>query len=385
MPKHGYAAFAPSDVADARRGFPSTISAGTRRARPGVPGPPVARRVLRRRAGLPGVPLQRRPRRAARRALRGGLPPVARGAGDRLAEHQRELYGSVVKTGGSWWKPDFSFNRTDIPWIGDFLDPPTDHSQPEAFESHAVWIPTTTVAVNVPEAVLPFFLLRIDRRTTTRRSTSRTASRCPAAGSCAPTARCRGSTSAPLLDRHADDPFFRSLVLRGTLIVRRNGYLADLDELARDACQIADALRRRLAGRPRPFTDALPAPHSHHPRSPRPGATATRSSPRAWAYRGGRGRLPPRVPVARRARPRRRGHARGARARRARPARLLRRAQPARRRARPRRGAAPMDGPPTPPGGERHRTSTSSTSNATAWPCSGACAPRASTARSRRT
>ena len=62
----------------------------------------------------------------------------------------------------SWWRP--SFNRTDIPFIGDFLDPPETKGEPEAFESNAVWIPTTTVAINVPEAVLPFFLARIDRR-----------------------------------------------------------------------------------------------------------------------------------------------------------------------------------------------------------------------------
>ena len=55
-----------------------------------------------------------------------------------------------------------------------------------------------------------------------------------------------------MLDRHADDPFFQVLVLRGTLIVRRNGFLADLDELARDACEIADALQPP----PRPWTRA---------------------------------------------------------------------------------------------------------------------------------
>ena len=54
-------------------------------------------------------------------------------------------------------------------------------------------------------------------------------------------------------------------MLRGTLIVRRNGFLADLDELARDACEIADALRAASPIDPRPFSEALPAPHSHHP------------------------------------------------------------------------------------------------------------------------
>ena len=54
-------------------------------------------------------------------------------------------------------------------------------------------------------------------------------------------------------------------VLRGTVIVRRNGYLADLDELTRDACAIADALAAASPSDPRPFADPLPAPHSHHP------------------------------------------------------------------------------------------------------------------------
>ena len=48
-------------------------------------------------------------------------------------------------------------NRTDIPIIGDFLDPPTDDSPREPFDTNAVWIPTTTVATaaTVYHAVSP--------------------------------------------------------------------------------------------------------------------------------------------------------------------------------------------------------------------------------------
>ena len=46
--------------------------------------------------------------------------------------------------------------------------------------------------------------------------------------------------------RRADDPFFQMLILRGTLLVRRNGYLRDpqeLDALTSDAAVLAQAAR----------------------------------------------------------------------------------------------------------------------------------------------
>jgi hypothetical protein len=70
-----------------------------------------------------------------------------------------------------------------------------------------------------------------------------------------------------VLARHRDDPFFQVLLLRGTLIVRRNGFLQDLDALARDACALADAFQAAAAAQldPQPFDAPLPAPHTIHP------------------------------------------------------------------------------------------------------------------------
>src|SRR5215217_5761499 len=164
MSRHGYAAFAAADVADARRRRPAvdlrdyaatrglewldrTSPAGFSAAVPGFE----AYRYNVARGVLPGGRFG---------ALFHQLLEVPVTGSPNISG---TLYGSVVKTGGRWWMPSLP-DRTDIPFIGDFLDPRNDDRPPEAFESHTVWIPTTTVAVNVPEAALPYFLTRIDRR-----------------------------------------------------------------------------------------------------------------------------------------------------------------------------------------------------------------------------
>jgi hypothetical protein len=261
---HGYAAFAPADVKDARRGHPATSLAGYATER--------GLEWLDRRsaagfsAAFPGFEEYRY------NAVRGMLPGGRFG----VLFHQLlevpvtgspnisgTLYGSKVKVKGRgwWWLPD----RTDIPYIGQFLDTPTDPGEPDAFESHAVWIPTTTVAINVPEAALPFFLTRIDRRH------HHAPFDFPHQERLADGWRLRAHGPVPDLDldavlaRHADDPFFQILALRGTVIVRRNGYQTDIDALARDACAIADAFAAASPSHAQPFASALPAPRSHHP------------------------------------------------------------------------------------------------------------------------
>ena len=57
-----------------------------------------------------------------------------------------------------------SFNRTDIPFIGDFLDPPTDHSPPEPYDNDSAWVPCTVAALHVPETAAVLGQLRLDRR-----------------------------------------------------------------------------------------------------------------------------------------------------------------------------------------------------------------------------
>lgn len=95
-----------------------------------------------------------------------------------------------------------------------------------------------------------------------------------------------------VLARRAPDPYFGVLLLRGTLVVRRNGFVLDpgeLDRLAVDTCTIADAVRDACLPElaPRSLTEPLPSPRSSIPRSTRPGATAASRSPpgSAWPWR----------------------------------------------------------------------------------------------------
>jgi hypothetical protein len=264
MSKHGYAAFAPQDVEDARRGRPATDLRGYAQAR--------GLQWLDRRspagfsAAVPGFEAYRF------NVVRGLLPGGRYGTMfhqllevpvTRSPNISGRLYGSVVKVKGRWWLP----NRTDLPFIGDFLDPPSDDRPPEAFDSHAVWIPTTTVAVNVPETALPYFLIRIDRRD--RHAPFDFPHKRPLTDGWR--LRAHAPVAIPpigeILARHRDDPYFGVLLLRGTLIVRRNGFVADLDALARDACELAGAFRAAALAQldPQPFETALPAPHTTHP------------------------------------------------------------------------------------------------------------------------
>jgi hypothetical protein len=174
-------------------------------------------------------------------------------------------------------------NRTDIPFIGNFLDPPADDRPAEAFDSQAVWIPTTTAAINVPESVLALCLVRIDRRRhhapfnfDHRRELDEfdlSGWHLRAHGSEPPDALLARLLSGQVIDvfrRRAEDPLFQVLLLRGTLLVRRNGYLLDaaaLDRLAADARLLADSARTACLpeARPRPFEEPLPGPHSDNP------------------------------------------------------------------------------------------------------------------------
>jgi hypothetical protein len=262
VPSRGYAAFAPADVADARRGHPAFSLEGYAAER--------GLEWLDRQsaagyaAALPGFAEYRF--NVARGVLPGGRHgvlfhqllevPVTR-----WPNISGTLHGTKVRIKGRWLIPD----RTDIPWIGPFLNPRSDEGPPEAFDSHAVWIPTTTVAINVPETALPYFLTRIDRRD--KHAPFDFPHQQALAGGWR--LRAHGAVPDPRIDailaRHEQDPYFAVHVLRGTVIVRRNGFLADVDELARDACVIADALAAASPSEPRPFGTPLPAPHAHHP------------------------------------------------------------------------------------------------------------------------
>ena len=272
---HGFAALAPGDVADAKRGRPDVDLRDYAQAR--------GLEWLDRNsaagflAAIPGFEEYRF--NVMRGTLRGGeygvlfhqaLEVPVTGS----PSISTTLYATVVKTGGRWWMPSMP-NRTDIPIIGDFLDPPTDHSPVEAFDSHAVWIPATTAAVNVPEAALPLYLTRIDRLHHHAPFDFAHASKLDDHG--LPGWRLR--TQEPVRDdlvrrilngpvmemlRRNEEGFFQLLVLRGTVIARRNGYLSDsgeLDRLSDDVSVFAGAVRAacRSESVPRPFAAELPA------------------------------------------------------------------------------------------------------------------------------
>lgn len=174
-------------------------------------------------------------------------------------------------------------NRTDIPVIGDFLDPPTDNSPREPFDTNAVWIPTTVVGTHVPESVLPLFLTRLDRRDKLSPYDFDQRRELGAAGLPDWRLRTHGTPVSDellhrlltpavreVLARRANDHYFGVLILRGTMVVRRNGFVmdpAELDRLAVDTCTIADAVRDACLPElaPRPLTEPLPSPRSEHP------------------------------------------------------------------------------------------------------------------------
>jgi hypothetical protein len=281
--QHGFAAFAPEDVADARAGQPpgDLRAYGAERGLAWLD----RARPLGFTAASPGFDEYRFS------VLRGALPGGRYG----VLMHQLmevpvtgspnvsgQLYGSVVKSGGRWWSLSLP-NRTDIPIIGAFLDPSDDDSPREPFDTNAVWIPTTVVATHVPESVLPLFLTRLDRRDKLSPYDFDQRRDLGAAGAPEWRLRTHGTPVSDellhrlltpavreVLARRADDHYFGVLLLRGTLIVRRNGFVldpAELDRLAVDMCTIADAVRDACLPElsPRSLIEPLPSPRSEHP------------------------------------------------------------------------------------------------------------------------
>jgi hypothetical protein len=266
--KHGYAALAPQDVADAKAG---TSGVDLR--------PYAAERGLEVitgsmpagfRAAVPAWP------EYLENVMRGVLPGGEYG----LLYHEKlelpntggmsgTLYAKV--TGKASWKDALRFNRTDIPIIGDFLDPPSDHSPPEPYDNDSAWVPCTVATLHAPEtaAVLP--QLRLDRRhhhgqydfehhrtlaggwhLRTGDGTDEAALARLLAG------------PVPGVLAGVDAALLQVVVLHGTLILRRNGYLkepAALDAHATLAAFVAGELRAAClpAAQPRPFTEPLPS------------------------------------------------------------------------------------------------------------------------------
>jgi hypothetical protein len=261
--KHGYAALAREDVADAKRGHPD-VDLSDYAAHHGL-------ETLRNgtaagfRAALPVFEEYRF------NVLHGPLP----GGCDGLLFHELmevahrgsasisgSLYGVFARTPGRWRFRDFLPDRSDIPIIGELLsvleNPREDTSPPVPFGTESVWIPCTVAATHVPEATQPLQRFRLDRRHHHAPYDFPHHRRLDGVGlpgwhlragpepSDELLARVLGGPLRELLHRR-DDRFFQLLVLRGTLIARRNGFAKDaaaLDELASDLAVAARAIRR---------------------------------------------------------------------------------------------------------------------------------------------
>ncbi|HYI18754.1 MAG TPA: hypothetical protein VD836_08580 [Solirubrobacteraceae bacterium] len=265
--KHGYAALAPQDVPDAKAGT-SGVDLRAYAAERGlevITGSTPAGY----RAAVPAWP------EYLENVMRGVLPGGEYG----LLYHEKlelpttggmsgTLYAKV--TGKASWKDAFRFNRTDLPFIGDFLDPPTDHSPPEPYDNDSAWVPCTVAALHVPETAAVLGQLRLDRRhhhgqydfAQHRTLPGGWHLRTGADADEAAVARVLGGPLPGVL-AGIDAALLQVVVLHGTLILRRNGYLkepAALDAHASLAAFAAGELRAAClpATRPQAFAEPLP-------------------------------------------------------------------------------------------------------------------------------
>jgi hypothetical protein len=274
--KHGYAAFAPEDVEDASRRRPAVSLEGYA-ASWGL--------EFKGRGGLAGF-------RGALPAfddyafnlLRGVLPGGRFGILYHELLHTHRDGGSsmpgtfhAVRTGSAGGLLSGLIpNRTDIPVLGNFLDPPTAKGDLEPFEAGGAWSPVTTAATLVPETVAGVGALTLTVRHRTPGLDARhnlDLTRFGLAGwrGVVPDrlddVRLAGLLSPAVVAALAPLttlPFAQVRVDRGTVTVRRNGYLADpaaLDAFAATLCAVADGLRdASLAALPPAADVARPLP-----------------------------------------------------------------------------------------------------------------------------
>jgi hypothetical protein len=271
---HGYAAFEPADVADAKRGRPDFDLRAYAEERGlellGQADPPLAGW----KQALPRFP------EYAFNMVRGALPGgrygllwheaweiPATGEGDSLRfEVPGEYYGVHYKgVGSATW-------LNLIPFIGWMFGKDRSHVLEEPFGLNRIWVPCTVVTVRVSEpiGVAPHFAFMQDEHC--GRGVGRDLSQFGLSDR-----RLFAEPALPddMLARFMEDPhrfvhlgwvggYFVVRFQCGTLVLRRNGFLRDpamLDKLAMDACavaqQFADACLARTE--PQPFEAELPA------------------------------------------------------------------------------------------------------------------------------
>ncbi len=272
---HGYAAFAREDVADAKRGRPEGTLEEYARSRG------LEFRGRGRLAGFRMVLPQWEEEQ--HNLMRGVLPGGRFGVllHQLLQTHTNDgstgisgTFHGVRPSSPGLLRSTFSFNRTDIPVIGDFLDPPTDDTPREPFDVHGAWAPVTTIGMLVPEtnALLPRAIITLQSRVP--RLQSRGSFDLDDYG--APgfrlypgedvdrdaLTRLVGGPAMGALARLAH-PYAEARIDYGTLTARRNGYVSDpaaLDEFAQTVSALADAVVAAAdSGVRQPFAEPLPA------------------------------------------------------------------------------------------------------------------------------
>lgn len=266
----GYAALAPGDVADARRRRPDVDLSAYAAARG------LDALGSQNAAGYFAVmPLDEELQfNVVRGVLPGGRDgilfhwlrawPVDNG-GSAVGTFYGKVWAPPLEKG--WWKP----TRHDIPWIGWLFNPE------EADYESAIGVPCSVAATLLPEASLVGDFT-IDNRARPKFGGNRIklAERGIAGGyelvhDDAPPPEevldrllAPGSIWRTLLQSGAGNALHELHVSRGTVAVRRNGWVTEeaaLDGLASSACLAAEALREAVLplAQPLPFSAELPA------------------------------------------------------------------------------------------------------------------------------
>lgn len=250
---HGTSAFARADIDDARRRRPATELHDYARER-GLEFHGQAQ-LAGFRMALPAFPEEMH--NAMRGVLPGGrfgvlLHQVVQTHANGVTGIQGTFHGVRTSDPEPFWRA-FIPNRTDIPFIGGFLNPPTDKAPRRAFDTAGAWAPATTVAIPVPETgvALPGVAFLQTARTAARGGDIRDIgvpgwrAHALAPLDDAALARLADGPATEVLHQ-LDVPWAEVRADHAMLTVRRNGYVTDpaqLDDLARLACVFADALR----------------------------------------------------------------------------------------------------------------------------------------------
>ena len=294
MGEHGYAAFAPEDREDAKRRHPAvTLEAYAAERGLEFRGQGM---LAGFRGALPAFDEEQD------NLMRGVLPGGRWGVLLHRRYQTHDEHGSMpgsfhgVRTSSDvgFWR-SITPDRTDIPILGNFLDPKDSDEPAKAYAGQGAWAPVTTAATPVPETVsrIGRMVLTVKERTPFINSAQNLdLEPYGVRGWRAAPGQTVGPEQLPrLLDGAvghalgalAGAAFAQVRIDRGMVTVTRNGYLTDpgaLDEFATTGCVLADGLAQVcLDGRRPPPFDRPLAPCPWQVRDPQ---AVYAGLPKAW-------------------------------------------------------------------------------------------------------